>query len=744
MTLPGGNKILVIDDDHVMHDLARAHLKNSGYQISSAYDGVSGLQLLLQERPDLVLLDYMMPHMNGEAVFLEMTRNEKYREVRETPVIMLTARDAREHLKTEMLERGVSAYLQKPFGLRELTNVIENVNIIHDIRRRNQQLTTEVRVTREHLEVLTRNAPLGIFSTDAHGRIRHINKVLAQLLGYNNEDILLDRVIADTPGLQETFLSTAVARVLTGKTPWQMRNLRFIRAQEHGRILNVHCVPLPNPEGEMEGVAGFVEDVTETEKRNAQLQMLSTVGLALQRAIGLDDLLHLILTAITAGPALGFTRAIVFLLDRNRRYLIGKMGVGPANEEEAHRTWENLAREHITLEDFLEKYGKARPATPTKFDEKVRHQYFALAAKGSIFLQEITQRRPFRGQPEHLDQSACRNVFNALDLRDFVAMPLVAKDRLVGLIIADNLYRNMPITAEQVSLLELFASQAAQAIEKAGAYHRLEMEKRKLEHAYQELQHTHKRLLHSERLATIGNMAAHVAHEIRNPLVTIGGFTRSLQRQLHNPEAVRNTLNIISDEVVRLEKILADVLEFTRLPASIRQDIDLNQIVAEVCTLLQNEAENHHIRVVRTLDADVKPMRLDAVQIKQLLMNLMQNAIQAMANGGELEVRTEFLETQRVRLSVRDTGCGIEPEVLEKIFTPFFTTKSHGTGLGLAICRQIVNEHSGEISVNSTPQQGTTFFVDLPTQQKNVATQKTFDISDKVPGLRLRSKPPTV
>lgn len=739
MALPDGNKILVIDDDHVMHELARAHLKNSGYQIFSAYDGVTGLHMLLQVRPDLVLLDYMMPHMNGEAVFLEITRNEKYREVRDTPVIMLTARDAREHLKTEMLERGVSAYLQKPFGLRELTNVIENVNIIHDIRRRNQQLTTEVRVTREHLEVLTRNAPLGIFSTDAHGRIRHINKVLAQLLGYNDEAVLLDRSIVTTPGLQETFLATAVARVLTGRTPWQIRNLRFIRAQERGRILNVHCVPLPNPEGEIDGVAGFVEDVTETEERNAQLQMLSTVGLALQRAIGLDDLLHLILTAITAGPALGFTRAIVFLLDRNRRYLIGKMGVGPTTEDDAHRTWENLAREHMTLEDFLEKYGKARPTMPTKFDEKVRHQYFALAAKGSIFLQEITQRRSFRGRPDCPDQSACRNVFNALELRDFVAMPLVAKDRLVGVIIADNLYRNMPIAPEQIALLELFASQAAQAIEKAGAYHRLEMEKRKLEHAYQELQLTHKRLLHSERLATIGNMAAHVAHEIRNPLVTIGGFTRSLQRQLHNPEAVRNTLNIISDEVVRLEKILADVLEFTRLPASIRQDIDLNQIVAEICALLHNEAENHHIHMLQALDANVTPMRLDAVQIKQLLMNLIQNAIQAMPNGGELEVRTELLAAQRVRLSVRDTGCGIEAEVLEKIFTPFFTTKTSGTGLGLAICRQIVHEHGGEITVSSVPQQGTTFSIDLPTQHKTDATKKVFDISERVPGLRVRT-----
>lgn len=730
MPQPSSNKILLIDDDRVLHDLTRAHLKNSGYQISSAYDGVAGLQKILEERPDLVLLDYVMPLMDGETVFRELINNVAYREVRDTPVIMLTARDAKDYLKAEMLERGVSAYLQKPFGLRELTNVIENVYIIHDIKRRNVQLTSEVESAREHLELLTRTAPIGIFSTDANGQIRHINQILARLLGYDDEQSLFGKSIFETPELNETFLSTAIARVLTGKIPWQARNFRFLRPQEHARTINIHCVPLHKPSGELDGVVGVVEDVTETEKRNAQLQMLSTVGLALQRALSLEDLLHLILTAITAGPALGFTRASIFLLDRNRRYLIGKMGVGPANHDEAHRTWESLAREHISLEDFLEKYGKARPASPGKFDEKVRHQYFALATKNSAFIHEIVQRRPYRGRPDCPEQSACQNVFRALELTDFVAVPVAAKDRLIGLIIADNMYSSHAIDNEQVALLELFASQAAQAIEKAEAYHRLEMEKRKLENAYHELQLTHKRLLHSERLATIGNMAAHVAHEIRNPLVTIGGFTRSLHRQLHNPEAVKNTLGIISDEVVRLEKILADVLEFTRLPASIRQDIDLNHIANEVCTLLQNEMQAQRIQLHQHLDTNVAPMRLDAVQIKQLLVNLMQNAMHAMSDGGELHLRTELIAKQRVRITVRDTGCGMSAELLEKIFTPFFTTKAHGTGLGLAICRQIVHEHGGEIIVASSPGSGTTFTVELPMHPTPVSTKKVFDINE--------------
>ncbi|RIK73023.1 hypothetical protein DCC62_18315 [candidate division KSB1 bacterium] len=128
--------------------------------------------------------------------------------------------------------------------------------------------------------------------------------------------------------------------------------------------------------------------------------------------------------------------------------------------------------------------------------------------------------------PNRLDHPSCKKVFRALQLEDFVAVPLIAKDRLKGVIVADNRFSTQTVASDLISLLELFASQAAQALEKADAYRRLELEKRKLEHAYEQLQTTHDRLVHAERLATIGNMAAHVAHEIRNPLVTIGGFAR--------------------------------------------------------------------------------------------------------------------------------------------------------------------------------------------------------------------------
>jgi signal transduction histidine kinase len=169
------------------------------------------------------------------------------------------------------------------------------------------------------------------------------------------------------------------------------------------------------------------------------------------------------------------------------------------------------------------------------------------------------------------------------------------------------------------------------------------------------------------------------------------------------------------------------VLDFTRMPSSTRQSVDLNHIVREVCALLQNEAKVSQVVIKKNLDQTLPNMQLDPVQMSQLLVNLVRNSIQAMPNGGELEVSTIRLSPLKHRLLVRDTGCGIKPELMENIFTPFFTTKPHGTGLGLAICRHIVNEHGGEITVQSEVGNGTRFIIDLPITPRPASEHASID-----------------
>ena len=179
-------KILLIDDEQIMHDLAFAYLEKAGFQLISAYSGEKGLKLILKERPDVVLLDYMMPGMDGEAVFNELRRNPAYKEVRETPVIFLSARGGDEALKQRLIKRGIVAYLQKPFGLRELSNIIDNVFIVNEIRRHNRQLRREVKLTRDFLVQIVQNAPVGIFTTNSSGELLLANRVMQGFLGVDS------------------------------------------------------------------------------------------------------------------------------------------------------------------------------------------------------------------------------------------------------------------------------------------------------------------------------------------------------------------------------------------------------------------------------------------------------------------------------------------------------------------------------------------------------------------------------
>jgi signal transduction histidine kinase len=237
-----------------------------------------------------------------------------------------------------------------------------------------------------------------------------------------------------------------------------------------------------------------------------------------------------------------------------------------------------------------------------------------------------------------------------------------------------------------------------------------------VEEKTEELRQSHERLLRSERFAAVGEAAAYVSHEIKNPLMVIGGFARQLERNPEVPQTAGTKLRIISDEVKRLENFLGELRDFTRPAAPAKQEGDLNALVEEVVAMMQETAEEMNIQLVAKPAADLPLIFFDPNQMKQVLINLIKNALEAMdTSGGVITLSTMFKGGQ-VHLSVEDTGKGIEPEIIQDIFNPFFTTKKTGTGLGLAVINKIIEDHHGTISVTSSKGQGTTFTIHLPCQ----------------------------
>jgi two-component system, NtrC family, sensor histidine kinase HydH len=228
-----------------------------------------------------------------------------------------------------------------------------------------------------------------------------------------------------------------------------------------------------------------------------------------------------------------------------------------------------------------------------------------------------------------------------------------------------------------------------------------------------ELKESHDKLLRSERFAAVGEAAAYVSHEIKNPLMVIGGMVRQLQRRFEEEQTAQEKFTIVIEEVKRLESFLGDLRDFTRPAAPVMQKVDLNQVIQEEKALMQEAAKEKGIVIVDSLHADLPPVEADRNQMKQVLVNLIKNAMEAIEGEGKITLATGVTDGQ-IWFSVQDTGKGIDPETLVKIFDPFFTTKDKGTGLGLAVINKIVIDHQGTIDVASTPEAGTTFTVRLP------------------------------
>ncbi len=240
-----------------------------------------------------------------------------------------------------------------------------------------------------------------------------------------------------------------------------------------------------------------------------------------------------------------------------------------------------------------------------------------------------------------------------------------------------------------------------------------------------EIKQLKKEIAQSQRLASLGSLAAGVAHEIRNPLSSIKGFaTYFKERYRDNPDDSQ-TADIMVQEVDRLNRVIGQLLDYARPMTMNRRETAIQTVIQHALRMIESQAREKGVVIQTELQADVAALLIDPDRIKQVFLNLYLNAIGAMEGGGILSVALLSMTDRRIRIEVRDTGVGIDPKDLDRIFDPYFTTKSSGTGLGLAIVQKIIEAHRGEIQVASTPGLGTTVSVILPEGDSERKTYET-------------------
>jgi two-component system sensor histidine kinase HydH len=219
----------------------------------------------------------------------------------------------------------------------------------------------------------------------------------------------------------------------------------------------------------------------------------------------------------------------------------------------------------------------------------------------------------------------------------------------------------------------------------------------------------------NQRLATVGRLAAGVAHEIRNPLSSIKGFATYFRERYRENDQDAQTASILIQEVDRLNRVVGQLLEFSRPVDILPRPMRPERLIADIAKLVETQARAKGVTIAVENPGDMPEVLLDADRLHQVLLNLFLNGIEAMDRGGILTVRMEAVaDGRRLDIHVSDTGSGIRPEDLPHIFEPYYTTKPGGTGLGLAIAHNIVEAMAGEIAVQSNPGNGTTFTLKIP------------------------------
>ncbi len=455
----------------------------------------------------------------------------------------------------------------------------------------------------------------------------------------------------------------------------------------------------------------------ELQSANIRMRFLHHLNLKMNTAylntVELRGILQAILVGITSEDGLRFNRAFLALFNTTTGYLEGKLAIGPSSREEAGRVWSSIKEKGLQLDDILldihdrsinddigvNQIVKALQVSPDEHDHVLIH---ASRTNESIYVQY--------GKAEN-----CRvpdELMRTLGESSFVVVPLYSPGKALGVMIVDNFITGAQITAEDISGLKIFASQASLAIEHSRLYETMAEKIAALEMVTQELEKSKDLLIEAERTTAIGHMSAQLLHAIRNPLTSIGGTSRLLAKKVTD-QYVSNFLNVITQEANKIETILEDLFSYVEEKEFTVEKRPIFSIIRKSMMIFYMAMKQNKIEYTLQLEGTGPSLPVNENKIRQVFLHLIKNSIEAMPNGGSLQI-TAREDDAFVTILVIDSGPGIPADALPHVKDPFFTTKTYGNGLGLALVDQIIQGHGGRFTIQDGAAGGTVATVSLP------------------------------
>ena len=607
--------------------------------------------------------------------------------------------------------------------------------------------TRDFHYSQERLQLFLETANDAVISTDTEGTIIYVNKRAGEIFGYTRDEVLGKNISQLTPKeiwqLAQIGSHTQDSQITDhfGKTleSWAVKKdhttfpieftlssferdnelfftsiIRDIsRRKKLEQKLQEYTANLEDKVKER--TFEFTQSQQRLNEKVAELSILTEIGEVLASTMDLESVLDIILVGATSHHGLGFNRAFLFLLNENNSYLEGKVAVGPANAEEAHRVWSEILGRQMSLKEMLNSYTKNQGAVDTYVNELVKSIRIPVQGEENVLTHVLTSKKPLNIVNAASHPLVPPQLIATMQCNAFTVVPLIAREKVLGVLWADNAITQKPIEERDAERMRIFSTNASLAIENSNLYQSIQDKVAELNRAYQELEDNKDRLVRSEKLAAVGEMSAMVAHAIRNPLTAIGGFARRLQKKEAANATTYKYLKIMVEEIDRLEVLLTEILDFVRPRELYVQPRCINELLENIFEILVEEFRARDIAALKEYAPDLPQVSVDGDQFKEVFLNMFRNSMDALPDGGTITVST-IVEDQWVKITIADTGMGIAQSDTEKIFHPFFTRKSRGSGLGLAVCNQIVSNHGGYINLRDDVLAGAIFDIYLPIQ----------------------------
>lgn len=463
---------------------------------------------------------------------------------------------------------------------------------------------------------------------------------------------------------------------------------------------------------QIQSLASFLDNKT------LEVRFLHELGSVLQSSVDLEEVLSVALTAITAGKGFGMNRAFLLLIDREHARLNGYLAIGPRNYEEACQTWDEIAGNDMDLQTLAQSFRLNKLSSErAKFHDILEQLSVPLSDEGHVLIKAMDGKHPLLIEDAFHHPDVAPDLARLLGVDTFLLMPLHSRNRRVGMIIADNCITHKRITDEDMRSLENFTFPVAFAIERASLYDRLQVELSRVTEAGNKLREQQELIVRMEKMALVGRITSSIAHSVRNPLMIIGGFARSMLKNAADNDPKRDFIESIINEARQLEYVLDEILNYSDSLYPTRDMWDVNQLVEAAIKDTSDRLHSFGCESSYLPDGSLPPVFVDFKQLSYCLRTMIMSDIEG-HNGGRIDIST-YADGDQVVVRVRDTSVRLSQEALDALLVPFSTTLELGSGLGLALCKTMLEKQGIPFSAQLLPERGIEYTIVLPTRKED-------------------------